>query len=193
MPAGLPKHDPILAKEVVGLLNSATMAKVHFCYKVHVSAGQFRRVAAKITDGSLIVGYEPGRSLSAYDPQTNCFKLANQNLCNFKVLGNVVHEATHAICDLHKMKMLTADAEIIAYVAQAMWLRENSPLHKGNEWGDDDTGKLAAAAFAIADKLLDGKTKSAFNHAHLVAIRSALTPIYDGLDAEKKYTTFDGI
>ena len=67
----------------------------------------------------------------------------------------IVHEATHAICDMLKLSMTRADSESLGYIAQCLHYRANygnDPLSVG---GMED---VFTAAWKIACAVHDGKT-----------------------------------
>lgn len=76
----------------------------------------------------------------------------------------VIHEATHAVCDMNSAKMTIAESEAMAYIVQSQFAYANNPYPKqrylqGGTWQSD---RVFQIAWTLAKKLIEsGQTITA--------------------------------
>jgi hypothetical protein len=85
----------------------------------------------------------------------------------------VVHEATHAIMDMLKIKMQMKYAEMFAYIAQCQYAMLAAPgCERLSVKGNDKSDLKFAAAWTIAKKLQSGSSVDSENYENLAKIIS---------------------
>jgi hypothetical protein len=73
----------------------------------------------------------------------------------------VIHEATHAVCDMIKMPVNNDVGEVLAYVAQCQYYKANAGNIDLGDDRDSDITEVLRLAGAIAWNILNGGTPSA--------------------------------
>lgn len=103
----------------------------------------------------------------------------------------VVHEATHAVCDMLKLSMKRGDSEAMAYIAQCQYWKANisNDRLEGNVIGDEDD-LVFEAAWNIACAIQAGQSVPSTDYDKLQAALAANNsykkhinerPAYDGI------------
>jgi hypothetical protein len=108
--------------DIINTLRSAPCSGLSFTLRhIHIRSAQYHRLSREIEHGRIqivqsptelppgVAGYYRDHSTIMVGPGAT----VSQNL--------VVHEATHAICDIQHRSMNFYDAETVAYVAQVMF------------------------------------------------------------------------
>lgn len=73
----------------------------------------------------------------------------------------VIHEATHAVCDMIRMPVNNDVGEVLAYVAQCQYYKANAGNYDLADPGDPDITEVLRLAGAIAWNILNGGTPTA--------------------------------
>lgn len=108
-------------------------------------------------------------SLGQYDSYDNTMWFRFNSVTSVMEKSNVVHEATHAACDMNRQKMTVAYSEVMAYIVQAQFARANNPYPnqrylQGATWQSD---RVYEIAWMLAGKLLGGATLTALEVSNL--------------------------
>ncbi|OQX75757.1 MAG: hypothetical protein B6D61_09825 [Bacteroidetes bacterium 4484_249] len=106
--------------DIVKVLRSPGCQNINFQYKnIKVSGSGFRKIASEILLGHIKI-------VSSFTVPSNAAKY--NFIYNYLVTGIfpeknlIVHECTHALNDLHKLKILKIDDEASAYIAQCFYM-----------------------------------------------------------------------
>lgn len=101
----------------------------------------------------------------------------------------IIHEATHAVCDMLKMNMMVADSEVMAYVAQCQYMVTKSSYRI--EGGNKENDAIFAAAWSVAKMIQNGQTPS---DADYLKVRQAVCADTEyGLKVASIAAVYDGI
>lgn len=130
------------------------------------------------------------KGTAEYDSDTNTMKIGFTAIEYDEHRGIIIHESTHAVCDMVKMTITVADSEVMAYIAQCQYMLANFgnyPL----------TGKTAAktaifaAAWKVAEKIQNGQIPSETDYS---TVRLAVCSDSDyGEKSSSKAAAFDGL
>ena len=114
-----------LEDAVADLLRSDHVAGINFDLNgLNITGDGFGRVAALVEEGNVRVRVDPGLcSAAAYDPENNILKLPINRMNDSDIRMSVVHEATHAICDLARAQGYVYVEESAAYLAEFIFAR----------------------------------------------------------------------
>jgi hypothetical protein len=128
----------------------------------------YRGLAGFMMLGSPTVVYDYTYSGEAeYRPGSNKLIIGFESIGYNENRGIIIHEATHAVCDMLKIKMIRGDAEAMAYIAQCQFMRANF-----GDWGltdpDPIINEIFRKAWILGNMILDGETPSVFDYANLV-------------------------
>jgi hypothetical protein len=94
--------------------------------RVGLRPGDLPAVASAIETGKITLIHRPTLGhMAIYDSQRNRMAIPFASLPPPDSQGLVVHEAVHAVMDMRKIKLNSIESEIMAYVAQALFLRRN--------------------------------------------------------------------
>jgi hypothetical protein len=183
------------------LMDTTATRNVKFSYGgVDVSPGALASIGGYILRGKIKVTID-ATTVMAYFPATNKIRVNTLDFQDCKQRAVLVHEATHAVYDKNGGKMLTMEAEVAGFIAQALYLRTNDPrINKGQKVVIDDTEQagfttgaypLASAAVSVADLVLAGKS---ITDADVADLKAAIDDIYElSKHSEKKWTKFNKI
>ncbi|CAN5195131.1 hypothetical protein BH20ACI1_BH20ACI1_01080 [soil metagenome] len=101
----------------------------------------------------------------------------------------IIHEATHAVCDMLKMNLMIADSEVMAYVAQCQYIYTKSNYRIEGSTKSKDA--IFAAAWSVAAMIQKGQTPS---DADYLKVRQAVCSDSDyGLKSSAKVAAYDGL
>lgn len=114
-----------LEDAVANLLRSDHVAGINFDLNgLNISGGGFGRVAALVEEGNIRVRVDSALcSAAAYDPEFNVLKLPTNRISDSDIQMSVVHEATHAICDLARARGHVYVEESAAFLAEFVFAR----------------------------------------------------------------------
>jgi hypothetical protein len=114
-----------MKKMVMAVLSKPEVAKIKFTLEtIKIGSSSFQLVKSKIQGNKIKVGYSAklGTGVAKYSYKKNTLSLG------FKSIGGnadkealIVHECTHAACDIAGKAMLLTHSEAAAYVAQALY------------------------------------------------------------------------
>ncbi len=143
--------------------------QVSYIYVKHRSAEvnpmYYRQVAAAIRDGRisfLVPGQMQTSAQYAHVRGANRIEFSsryNNAPMTFRNQSLFVHEASHAVSDLRRIKILRAAEEAVAFVAQAMFLEKNGVV-KNAPTAPVPTRRISLSARGIARIYLAGKKAS---------------------------------
>ena len=105
--------------------------------------------------------YDPSikKGTAEYDSESNTMKLAFMSIEYDEQRGIIIHESTHAVCDMLKMNIMVADSEVMAYIAQCQFMLANFGNYPLIGKTDTKTA-IFAAAWKVAEKIQNGQTPS---------------------------------
>lgn len=112
---------------VLAILRGAVAANLSFTLgRVGLRPGDLPAVASAIETGKITLIHRPTLGhMAIYDSQRNRMAIPFASLPPPDSQGLVVHEAVHAVMDMRKINLNSIESEIMAYVAQALFLRRN--------------------------------------------------------------------
>lgn len=121
-----PNPDPTKAR-FLGMLSAGVAHFPYITYKnVHISRSHFETVGMAVRTGKIGIGYDPDLldhegAGAMYLDYANKFIFRDPFINTPENRGSVVHEATHAVLDMHKGNGLQVlDNEFLAYLAEAI-------------------------------------------------------------------------
>jgi hypothetical protein len=125
-------------------------------WRVHILGSQYQTIAGRVNDFKIDVAIDTSISVAAlYDPSGNVFKVSRGLEHRFEDRCLIVHEATHAVCDLLGKPLNALFSEMVAFVAEARFSRL---LKRGPKMtGDSDAAKVYELADDIAQELSKGR------------------------------------
>lgn len=93
-------------------------------------------------------------SFNYYNPAANELWFKFNQASNVMEKSIVIHEATHAVCDMNSAKMTVADSEAMAYIVQCQYASLNNPYPnerylKGNT---DKSDRVFQIAWVLGEK-----------------------------------------
>jgi len=99
-------------------------------------------------------------STAGYNPQNDTLYVGFKSLKYLEYKAAIIHECTHAICDMRGLKMMDQTAsEMAAYIAQYMFIGADMPKYQREKisftpGGENNIGSIGAAAWRIAHSYL---------------------------------------
>ncbi len=170
-----------LESMVTTVLSKPEVAKIKFSFGVvSIDSSSYLKVKNAITGGKIKVSYR-----ASLGPQRAIYRYTHNTLfVGFRTAaGNadrealVVHECTHAACDIAGKKMLVKESEAAAYIAQCLYFYYKN--EKAIKSGAKPTfaNDILKTAWAAAEKVAGG---GALSSADLQPLFSAISrnPIY---------------
>lgn len=156
-----------------------------------INPQSYARVREKIMAGKIEVKYNPrlissatGNPYAFYHAPTNVLNCGFSSAAAAPRRGLVIHEATHAACDIaNDFSMTTVTSEALAYLAQAIFMLEKQPDAPLQE------DPIICASQVLAGMIIAGNTLKSDD---LKSLRDAIrdspeykgkapTPGYDGV------------
>jgi hypothetical protein len=124
-----------------------------------------------------------------YFPKSNRLYIGFQSTLYSENKGMIIHEATHAVCDMLGIQILRGDSEVLAYVAQCQYMRANFGDYRLEDSSDPIMDEIFKKAWAIATTIQNDNTPSESDYAdlrqeiskHPYYSRSAEPAAYDGI------------
>jgi hypothetical protein len=122
---------------------------------IFVTPARFKGVADAIKAGKISVEIGGTGGFSAfYQSSGNTLTLGSTDLSTDSKRALVIHECTHAICDLQGIRFRAVNGEAAAYTAQALYFRMHGHAADRLVASDVKTDAVFAAAFDVADWFL---------------------------------------
>lgn len=175
--------------------NTVTNRHIRFRIgSIQVAPERLVDVGSAISRGDInvVLGQTSSGSNAQYDPRANLLRLTNPDVSDPRARGLIVHEGVHAANDILARATNRLDDEVAAFLAQAVYLRTNSPWHRNRSFQADGTaaGNLRAALMPVADHVMCGR---AIQPRQLTRLRQAVlsTPNYIGIDGLS--VRYDGV
>lgn len=156
-----------------------------------ISSSSYAQVRQKINSGSIQVKFNSrlsngpnGYPYAFYHAPTNVLNLGFSTATTAPRKGLIVHEATHAACDIVPYSsMTTVTSEVLAYIAQAIFMLEKDPFP------EVQADPIICCAQVLAGMIKSG---SQLKVSDLKSLRDAISssPEYSGKAARPGY---DGV
>jgi hypothetical protein len=174
-------HDRAATATVLTTLRDAAVRRIQFRYSIiNVNYLWYRAVAQAIQSGRITVWFEPRLSSTGeYDIRGNrlLLKYTQANSISRKMV--IVHEATHAACDIRRQHLGVLASESLAYLAGAMynrWTVNNIEARRVRN-RNASTDRILSAAWQLSGMLLAG---------HRVSLQNCI-PLFSSLARHPGY------
>lgn len=128
-----------MKKVVLDTLNKPEIRKMAFGFgSIYINAAAFEPVKTAIKDGKIEVKHKAslGANVAVYRYTSNILFLGFKSTSgNTDREALIVHECTHAACDVKGKKMLVKQSEAVAYVAQVLYFyyRNEAAINAGSK------------------------------------------------------------
>lgn len=168
--------------KVMKVLFSSEARKINFtALGVNINGGIFPKIAYDLANENRYVflssSFDDGAA-ALYHPHSNLINVGkDDNSVSWK--GYVIHEAVHAWIDRSEMDIFTLNDEAVAYIGQALYLRQ---------FGHIATDGIYGTAAKIAGDISSGKNPGKGDLA-ILKMRIINNPAYSHLDVETKSYT----
>ena len=175
---------PITERDVLDVLNDPALQNIHFSIsnEIFVSPYQYNKVADYIASGAIHV--EPGTNKYAeYINKSDTLRTQKGELTpgDFERRAVLLHECTHAIIDMDRVKVRRLVGEAAGYLAQFTYLSLVDPSRPmppiGRDMDPDD--RLAYEAMNLVNMLHLGDTAGAVKEISEDDINSFADEIFD--------------
>jgi hypothetical protein len=159
--------DVLVEADIIQFLTKVSgMAQLKFRLgSLSVKPSDFKKVAEAFKKGDIRAVYDPkvttGPKTAQYAVTGNILYLTFKNLTDLYNQGALIHEATHIIHDMRKLKGAAAiDNEEMGWITQMMYYRLAG--YKGNTFpgASGPGGDVFKAAFAAADWYMNNSGKT---------------------------------
>lgn len=174
----------LMRNMVAKVLARPEVAKIEFSLgKISISSASFKKVGVCIRSGKIKVTHTPklGRGTAKYRYTKNTLFLGFSSVSgNADSEALIVHECTHAACDIDGKKLLVSQSEAAAYVAQCLYYFYRNEVELSKP-GVSPTFKsdLLREAWAAATK---ARASKALGDADI-------KPLIDEIEVHKLYKT----
>ncbi len=121
----------------------------------------YKTLAARLSLFDSIKVVKSGSGDVEYSPADNKMTIGFSPTHETHKKALVIHEATHAVCDMIKMPVNNDVGEVLAYVAQCQYYKANAGNYDLADPRDSDITEVLRLAGAIAWNILNGGTPSA--------------------------------
>ena len=122
-----------------------------------------------------------------YFPSEDKMFIGFQSIIPMEGKSLIIHEATHAVCDMMSMSMTRADSESLGYIAQCLHYRTNFGNYPLSIEGMEE---VFAAAWKIACAVHDGQTPPSADYDDL---RNKLNENGSYKNCMNEMSAYDGI
>ncbi len=198
--------DQTTRNAVLGVLADRRIRKLDFRVATYrIQSHHYRQVADRIREGRVDVAHDARLSDTAeYGPVENTVYLGYIRATHLHQKAHVVHECTHAVCDMLRLNLMdTIVSEAAAYIAQCIFYgADMHPAERRRSSFPDDgrynSGPIMNSAWRIAHATLlnqeHGRTASgwgvdadyqaledAIRNSSLYAKKTGRTSVYDGV------------
>jgi hypothetical protein len=193
------KEDEHLRIGVITALTGPSIPGTHFSTDIgFLHAGELFTVVERIRARRIEVRLDTAlEGQPAFYKHRNRETDGNTLFCKFAFPNDhwdwsvIVHEAVHAACDLRSHAMPLVNAESIAYIAQAIYLRKQQQTP--HDFPDPGLSNILGFAEAIGDTLMRGESEAAAQRAGL---RNAVTTVHsriEGKNVRRLSLDYDGV
>jgi hypothetical protein len=115
----------------------------------------YYRVRRLVTEGEIVVAHNATLDKSAaYSPGTDCIYLGVKGDYSDQAVSLIIHEATHAAFDARGLKIDDVTSEMLAYVAQMMFVLTEDINTPPPMWDLAADQKIFRPAWRIAKRIL---------------------------------------
>lgn len=147
-----------LETKVSNVLMKTETGKIKFSLgEISIDSNSYKQVKTQIDNGKIKVVYskEIGANAAKYRYTHNTLFLGFQSVNNIDKEALIIHECTHAACDIAKKALLVSHSEAAAYIAQCLYFyyRNEQALSTGN-LKPTFKSKILKAAWNVATKAL---------------------------------------
>ena len=142
--------------------------------------------------GSMTVEYDSTleKGTAEYDSDSNTMKVGFTSIEYDEQRGIIIHESTHAVCDMMKMDITVANSEVMAFVAQCQFMLANFGNYPLTGKTKTKTA-IFAAAWKAAEKIQNNQTLSESDYKN---VRDAVCADSDyGVKCLSQTAAFDGL
>ena len=183
-----------LKTQVSNVLAKAETSKINFSLPtIAIGSNSYKDVKTNIDSGKITVAYDikVGANAAKYRYTANTLFLGFSLVDNADKEALIIHECTHAACDIAKKTLLISHSEAAAYVAQCLY------FYYLNEKALS-TGKQPTFKSGILQAAWDASTKARNNNGSLSAkdIEKLISEIVKNptyKDGNTKSETYDGV
>jgi hypothetical protein len=157
-----------------------------------LAANFYQALAAQMSlFDSMTVEYDQSlQGKAEYLSKTNTMRLGFSSIQYDEQRGMIIHEATHAVCDMLKMSMTIADSETMAYVAQCQFMLANRGDYPLTGTTPEKTA-LFAAAWTVAKRIQNGEI---LNNSDYSLVRQAVSQVKKyGIKSLANHAGYDGL
>ena len=139
-----------LDTKVSAILAKAETGKIKFSLgAISIDSNAYKQVKTNIDNGKIKVVYDAkvGAGTAKYRYTHNTLRLGFQVIDTADKEALIIHECTHAACDIAKKALLVSHSEAAAYVAQCLYFYylNEAALATGNVQPTFKSGILTAA------------------------------------------------
>ncbi len=169
-------HQAAAKRVVLAVLGDSVALNLAFKLgSFELRAGDLQLVAQAIRSQKIYVKHRPKAGNMAYYIPGNPYNSLLVSYDKLPDIGSralIVHECVHAVCDIRKLPLAAYDNELVAYVAQALYMRYSG-------WKMD--GGVGASALPATATIVDRRNAAAWSgiFANAGALAEA---IYTGKD-----------
>lgn len=181
-------------RSVLGALADPSVKKINLTVDgFSIIPENYERVRDAIIRGSITVRYNrslknprSGLPYGRYTPSLDILELGFSSAPSAKAIGVIIHEATHAACDIEKFDSMTiTTSEILAYVAQAIVMRTKSPDAAFEEdpvvASSQPLAEIVLSGRQLSDDILKSIRKAIEDHPDYSSNASGSKMPYDGV------------
>lgn len=121
--------NPLVRNTIVAVLADPDVQYINFVIGGYdFRPEHYQRVSSAVSSGQLDTRFNPGQADDAwYDSSCNLFSLRSPFADTNTKKALIIHEATHASCDLRNLRNMCVDtSEAAGYIAQCIFLRRKT-------------------------------------------------------------------
>ena len=143
---------------VFEVLQDPRIKRLNFSVSIYkFQPHHYAQLYFELLRGNVSAEFDPKeKDTAGYNPLNDTLYFGFKKLEVLEYKAAIVHECTHAICDMRGLKLMDQTAsEMAAYIAQFMFMSANIPktrreTAKFTPGGDNNIGSIAGAAWRIA-------------------------------------------
>lgn len=181
--------------DIIAVLSKPEVAKIDFTLSaIKIDGSSFKRVRTAIQQAKIKVVYSSdlGKAVAKYNYIKNTITVGFSAVKKDGDLeALVVHECTHAACDIAGKKLLVVESEAAAFVAQCLYFYHLNAAELAKP-GVSPTfaDPILKAAWAVAAK---ARSKSVLSSADIEPLTAAVTMHAKYKSRHSELETYDGI
>lgn len=159
--------NPVLQSRLLGILNDPATQRINFVMGGYeFRPNLYQLVRAAVASGRIDVNANPRRTSRAYyDSSTNDFLFGYSCVDSDTKRALIIHEATHAGCDLRSFRGMAIDvSEGAAYTAQCIFMRLKLGPQRSRTSRLRGTTSATDRVFATAWEIAGSLIQNGFAH-----------------------------